>query len=70
VRERASRAPLSEWPETHPALKKLVQDALARDVSFATRGNLLILAPPLVIGENDLQDALALLDALLAAMVI
>ena len=70
VRDRASRAPLSEWPDTHPALKKLVQEALARDVSFATRGNLVILAPPLVIGENELQDALTLLDQLLASMVI
>src|SRR5688572_3169177 len=35
VRDRASRAPLSEWPEAHPALKRLVQDALAEDVSFA-----------------------------------
>jgi taurine--2-oxoglutarate transaminase len=70
VRERASRAPLSEWPDAHPALKKLVQDAMARDVSFATRGNLVILAPPLVIGENELQDALTLLDQLLASMVI
>jgi taurine--2-oxoglutarate transaminase len=35
-------------------------------VSFATRGNLIILAPPLVIGEDELADALALLDRLLA----
>jgi taurine---2-oxoglutarate transaminase len=70
VRDRATRAPLSEWPQTHPALKVLLEDALARDVSFASRGNLLLLAPPLVIGENDLQDALSLLDQLIAAMKI
>jgi taurine--2-oxoglutarate transaminase len=34
-------------------------------VSFATRGHLIILAPPLVIEEQDLADALALLDRLL-----
>jgi taurine---2-oxoglutarate transaminase len=68
VRDRVTRAPLGEWPEVHPALKKLVQDAMARNVSFATRGNLILLAPPLVIGENDLQDALTLLDQLLATM--
>ena len=62
------RAPLSEWPDTHPALKALLRDALARDVSFASRGNLIILAPPLVIGENELQDALSLLDQLLAGI--
>jgi len=68
VRDRASKAPLSEWPDAHPALVKLVKDALARNVSFAIRGNLIILAPPLVIEEKELQDALSLLDALLGEM--
>ncbi|HKS56055.1 MAG TPA: aminotransferase class III-fold pyridoxal phosphate-dependent enzyme [Steroidobacteraceae bacterium] len=68
VRDRASKAPLSAWPDAHPALVRLVKDALARNVSFATRGNLIILAPPLVIEEKELQDALSLLDALLSEM--
>ena len=39
----------------------------ARDegVSFGSRGNLLILAPPLVIAESDLAQALGVLDRLL-----
>jgi taurine--2-oxoglutarate transaminase len=49
-------------------LKRLVQDAMAQGVSFATRGNLIILAPPLVIEENELTDALDLLDRLLGEM--
>lgn len=65
VRDRASKAPPATWPDAHPALVKLVKDALTRNVSFATRGNLIILAPPLVIEEKELQDALSLLDALL-----
>ena len=65
VRDRTTRAPLSEWPDAHPALKKLVKDALAQDVSFAIRGNLILLAPPLVIEEAELHDAVALLDRLL-----
>lgn len=68
VRDRQSRAPLSEWPDSSPALNKLVRDALARGVSFAIRGNLIILAPPLVIAEQELQDAISLLDELLAEM--
>jgi taurine--2-oxoglutarate transaminase len=68
VRDRASKAPLSTWPDAHPALVKLVKDALARNVSLATRGNLILLAPPLVIEERELQDALSLLDALLGEM--
>jgi taurine--2-oxoglutarate transaminase len=49
-------------------LKQLVRDALLRYVSFAIRGNLILLAPPLVIGEDELGDALALLGELLAAV--
>ena len=48
-----------------PELKALVDDAMAAGVSFATRGNLILLAPPLVIEERELADALALLDRLL-----
>ena len=39
---------------------------MAAGVSFATRGNLILLAPPLVIEEAELADATALLDRLLA----
>ena len=68
VRDRVTRTPLSEWPDAHPALKKLVQDALVQNVSFAIRGNLILLAPPLVIEEQELQDAMGLLERLLGEM--
>lgn len=61
-----SKAPLAPWPEKHPLLNALVADALQQGVSFATRGNMIILAPPLVIAEHDLTLALSLLDDLLA----
>jgi len=38
-------------------------------VSFSARGNLLILAPPLVIGDSELDRALDTLDTLLAECV-
>ena len=66
VADRATRTPLAPWPQTPPALKALVDAAMAAGVSFATRGNLILLAPPLVIGEAELADAMALLDRLLA----
>ena len=65
VSERAGRTPLAPWPQTPPALKSLVDAAMAEGVSFGTRGNLILLAPPLVIEEQDLADAIALLDRLL-----
>jgi taurine---2-oxoglutarate transaminase len=45
-----------------------VKKTLAHGGSFAVRGNLIILAPPLVIEENQLIDALALLNRLLSEM--
>jgi taurine--2-oxoglutarate transaminase len=46
-------------------LQGLLADALTEGVSFGSRGNLLLVAPPLVIAEHDLAGALALLDELL-----
>ena len=55
VRDRATRAPLSPWPQEHPGLRQPGGEGAAQQgVSFAARGNLLLLAPPLVIAENEL----------------
>ncbi len=67
VADRATREPLAPWPATPAPLAALIRDGLSRGVMFSSRGNLLLLAPPLVITERDLADALALLDELLAA---
>jgi taurine--2-oxoglutarate transaminase len=66
VADRSTREPLAPWPQTPPALRALLDAALAEGVSFGARGNLLLIAPPLVIAEPELADALALLDRLLA----
>lgn len=65
VRDRTTREPLRPWPEAHPALKSLVTRGRAAGVSFAIRGNLILLAPPLVITETELGDALVVLDHLI-----
>ncbi|HSC08596.1 MAG TPA: aminotransferase class III-fold pyridoxal phosphate-dependent enzyme [Steroidobacteraceae bacterium] len=68
VRDRRTRDPLSSWDEMHPALKELLQKGLDAGVSFAARGNLILIAPPLVIEEKELLDALTLLDRLIGEM--
>ena len=68
VKERRSREPLAPWPGVHPSLKLFVSRGRERGVSFAIRGNLIILAPPLVILENDLQQALDTMDHLLGEL--
>jgi taurine--2-oxoglutarate transaminase len=65
VKNRESREPLAPWPAVHPSMTRFVATARERGVSFAIRGNLIILAPPLVIGENELEQALDIMNALL-----
>ena len=65
VADRDSRAPHTPWPGQPEALTRLAKAALARGYAFATRGNLIILAPPLVIEVADLELALSVLDGLL-----
>jgi len=65
VSDRTTREPLAPWPQTPPALKSLLAAAMDEGVSFGSRGNLILLAPPLVIEEPELADALGLLDRLL-----
>lgn len=67
VADRASRRPLAPWSGAGESpLKRLVGEARLRGVCFAARGNLVILAPPLVIARDDLDRAVDLLDELLA----
>ncbi len=62
VADRATRQPHVAWPGSPPQLGMLMKSAREAGVSFACRGNLLILAPPLVIEESELADALRVLD--------
>jgi taurine--2-oxoglutarate transaminase len=68
VKDRTTREPVSAWLRTHPSLEAFVRKGREAGVSFAVRGNLVLLAPPLVIDETDLWDALALVERLLAGL--
>ena len=68
VRDRHTREPLAPWPAVHPSMNLFVDRARERGVSFAIRGNLIILAPPLVITEKDLSMALDTMDRLLGEL--
>ena len=65
VADRETREPIAPWPAAAAPLTALMREAMSEGVSFASRGNLLILAPPLVITERDVTHAMALLDRLL-----
>ena len=52
VADRDTREPLAPWPQTPPPLAALLQAALDEGVSFGARGNLILVAPPLVIDEQ------------------
>ena len=68
VCDRDTRTPLAPWDQLHPLVSELLRQALDAGVSFAARGNLIILAPPLVIQERELTEALDLLDKLLGQL--
>jgi taurine--2-oxoglutarate transaminase len=68
VKDRISREPLAPWPALHPSMQSFLALGRERGVSFAVRGNLIILAPPLVIAENELHDALDIMNGLLAEL--
>ncbi|MGB6354842.1 MAG: aminotransferase class III-fold pyridoxal phosphate-dependent enzyme [Steroidobacteraceae bacterium] len=68
VKNRETREPLAPWPALHPSMARFVALARERGVSFAVRGNLIILAPPLVIQENELERALDLMNTLLGEL--
>ncbi|MCA9870486.1 MAG: aminotransferase class III-fold pyridoxal phosphate-dependent enzyme [Caldilineae bacterium] len=60
-----TRQPLSPWPHMHPALKRLKSEARDRGITLTTRGNLLIISPPLIIEKSDLAWGIAQVDELL-----
>jgi taurine--2-oxoglutarate transaminase len=70
VRDRATRTPLAPWDWMHSLVRELLGQAMEAGVSFGARGNLLLLAPPLVIEERELADALDLLDRLLGQLTV
>jgi taurine--2-oxoglutarate transaminase len=64
----SAQEPLSKWPQTAPQLKKLVSEGRKRGISFAVRGNLIVLSPPLVIAQEDLAHGLDVMEELLASI--
>ncbi len=58
-------SPAPPFPGPLPWLRALARTALERGVSVAVRGNLLILCPPLVIDQADLESGLSVIDDLL-----
>jgi taurine--2-oxoglutarate transaminase len=65
VADRATRVPIAPWPAQPEAMKALLAAARDEGISLGSRGNLIILAPPLVIAESELAGALGVLDRLL-----
>jgi taurine---2-oxoglutarate transaminase len=53
------------FPRPLPWLKQLAQAALQRGISVAIRGNLVIVCPPLVIDQVELDSGLSVIESLL-----
>ncbi len=69
VRDRVTREPLVPYAakgEAAAPMRRLKEAAMARGLYLMTHDNLVLVAPPLVIGEEELDEGLARLDAALA----
>ena len=69
VRDRATRealVPFAAKGEAAAPMARLKGDAMARGLYIMTHDNLVLVAPPLIIGEDELAEGLARLDAALA----
>jgi taurine--2-oxoglutarate transaminase len=69
VRDRATREPLVPFAatgETAAPMVRLKKAAMARGLYLMTHDSLVLVAPPLVIGEDELAAGLAVLDEVLA----
>ena len=69
VRDRATREPLVPFNakgEAAGPMRRLAEAALARGLSLMTHFNLVLVAPPLTITRDELEEGLAILDDVLA----
>jgi taurine--2-oxoglutarate transaminase len=62
VTDRDTREPLVEW-QGGKALNSLFGDLLARGLYIYGRYNVIVVSPPLTIGEAELDEAMAIFDA-------
>jgi taurine--2-oxoglutarate transaminase len=67
VRDRASREPLIEW-QGKETLNAFFADALARGLHVFGRYNTVVIAPPLIAGPAEFDEATAILDAALTTL--
>jgi taurine--2-oxoglutarate transaminase len=68
VRDRNTKERLSPWTQHStysPVINRIVKGGLAKGVSFSARWNYVILAPPLIITQDELIKGLDVLDELL-----
>jgi taurine--2-oxoglutarate transaminase len=66
VKDRATREPLVPFNTAPPLVDQIKAQLLERGLYAYARWNLILLAPPLVIDENELREGLRLLDEVLA----
>ena len=69
VKDRATRQPLVPFNakgEAAGPMRRLAEAAMARGLSLMTHFNLVLVAPPLTITREELEEGLAILDEVLA----
>jgi len=67
VADAATREPLVAWQGTQ-TLNSFFNDLMARGLYVYGRYNVIVVAPPLIVTEGELDEAVAILDAGLVAL--
>jgi taurine--2-oxoglutarate transaminase len=65
VKNRKTREPLAAFNSNSPTIVRMVKQGKERGVVFMSHWNVIILAPPLVITQEEVDRAMDLLDELL-----
>lgn len=65
VKNRKTKEPMGPFNGSSPVIGEIVREALQRGVSFSARWNFFIIAPPLIISQEELDMGIDLLDELL-----
>jgi taurine---2-oxoglutarate transaminase len=67
VRDRKTKEPLAPWNSNSPEMTALRKQLLDKGLFLYTHWHTLLIIPPLIITEDQLQDGFAILDAALSS---
>jgi taurine--2-oxoglutarate transaminase len=66
VRDRKTREPITDWNSSSPEMNDLRKELLRHGLFIYTHWHTLLIIPPLIITEKQLEEGFAILDKALS----